>query len=74
MATKSDGIPCYDKAADEEPLFVLRAQDKLAPEIVMEWAHRALAAGTPIAKVEEARRCAQEMEEWQIANEAKVPD
>lgn len=74
MATKTDGIPCYDKAANDEPLFVLRAQDMLAPEIVREWAYRAQVSGTPIEKVEEARRAADAMEDWQIANSKKVPD
>lgn len=74
MATKDDGIPCYIKAAGDEPLFVLRSQDKLAPEIVREWAYRALAAGVPEDKVAEARRCADDMEDWQITHRSKVPD
>jgi hypothetical protein len=76
MATKKDGIPCYDKAADEEPLFVLRAQDMLAPEMVREWAYRAKVMGTPIEKIDEARRCADQMEDWQIslAGKRKVAD
>lgn len=76
MATKKDGISCYDKAADDEPLFVLRAQDILAPEMVREWAYRAQKAGVPFAKVDEARRCADLMEDWQITESGnkKVPD
>jgi len=74
MATKKDGVACYDKAGDEEPLFVLRSTDKLAPEIVREWAYRAMAAGTPMEKVDEARRTADAMENWQLANSRKVPD
>jgi len=74
MATKETGVPCYDKAGPNEPVFTLRAQDALAPEIVREWAYRAQAAGTPREKVNEARKCADEMEDWQIANTKKVPD
>ncbi len=74
MATKSQGVSCYDKADKDEPLFVIRAQDSLGPEVVMEWAHRALAAGVPIEKVAEARKVAEEMEEWQTNNTKKVPD
>lgn len=74
MATKTDGIPCYDKAGGDEPLFVLRAQDALAPEIVREWAYRARAAGVNESKVAEARACADEMEDWQIEHTKKVPD
>lgn len=74
MATKEEGVKCYDNAHPDEPVFVLRAQDMLAPEIVREWAYRAQAAGTPEEKVSEARRCADRMEDWQIQNSKKVPD
>ncbi len=29
---------CLNKASDDEPIFVLRANDELAPDIVMKWA------------------------------------
>jgi hypothetical protein len=74
MATKREGVSCYDKAGPDEPLFVLRSTDLLSPEIVREWAYRAKAAGTSDEKVEEARRAADAMEDWQIANSKKVPD
>ncbi len=74
MATKNTGVACFDKAGLDEPLFVLRSTDALAPEIVREWAFRAKVAGTPEEKVEEARRTADQMEDWQIANSKKVPD
>jgi hypothetical protein len=74
MGTKRTGIGCYDKADADEPLFVLRSTDSLAPEIVREWAFRARASGTPEEKVAEARRVADQMEDWQIANSKKVPD
>ena len=31
---------CFAKAGDDEPLFVLRATDKLAPALVREWARQ----------------------------------
>lgn len=74
MSTKATGSKCYENAADDEPIFVLKAHDKLAPEIVREWAYRAMVAGTPQVKVDEARRLADEMENWQVANGRKVPD
>ena len=74
MATKSKGVSCYDKAGDDEPLFVIRAQDILGPETVMNWAHAALSAGVSIEKVAEAREVAREMEEWQLNHSKKVPD
>lgn len=64
----------YDKAADDEPIFVLRAQDMLAPTVVRDWAARAHAAGSPQAKVQEALDCADQMDEWQNLNTTKVPD
>ena len=36
-----DNDPCRDKAAADEPLFTLRAQDVLAPETVRHWATQA---------------------------------
>lgn len=75
MSTKAKGDnTCYENAKPNEPMFTLLARDKLAPEIVREWAYRALAAGTPMEKVTEARRVADEMENWQIENGRKVPD
>ncbi len=74
MATKEQGDSCYEKAAPDEPIFVLRAQDMLAPEIVREWAYRAAVEGSPREKVDEARRLADRMEDWQIAHKRKVPD
>lgn len=60
---------------DTEPLFTLRGQDWIAPEIIREWAFRSLKLGSPIDKVDGARRIADEMENWQIANDKrKVAD
>jgi hypothetical protein len=74
MATKREGVACYDKAGIDEELFVMRAQDQLAPAVVEYWAY--LAAGNePIpfrrpvesihagTKVAEALRCASRMRE-----------
>lgn len=75
MTTKEEGVPYYGNApATDEPIFVLRAQDIVAPEIVREWAYRAAMAGTPREKVVAARKIADQMEDWQIAHRRKVPD
>lgn len=37
MSTKHDSV-CLEKAGDEEPIFVLRAQDVTAPILVRVWA------------------------------------
>lgn len=72
--TKEKGVPTFDKALPDEPVFVLRAQDMLAPEIVREWAYRARKEGVDPEKVDAARRVADQMEDWQINNTKKKPD
>ena len=64
MATKRAGVACYDRAGEDEPLFVLRAQDVLAAGVVREWADRAERGGTKAEIVAEARKVAEEMEAW----------
>lgn len=73
MATK-DKDPCREKAAPDEPIFTLRAQDQLAPELVREWAREADAGGTPDEKVDEAMAVAHAMEDWQREHGSKFPD
>jgi len=65
---------CIVKAADDEPVFVLRAKDKFAPTVVRGWVALAKAAGVPSEKLLEAELLAIEMEAWQEENDAKVPD
>lgn len=52
------------KAADNEPVFVLRAQDILAADLVEKWATDANLLGCTWDKVREARDIAQAMREW----------
>jgi len=70
MATKHTDT-CLEKAADDEPIFVLRAQDMLAPGTVRFWAERAAANGCPPEKVQEAYALAERMEQWPTR---KTPD
>ena len=70
---------CLKKIADDEPLFVLRAQDVTAPVLVRFWATIVQAqykkeGRTIPAKVKEAEVLALQMEEWQKAHTAKIPD
>ena len=67
---------CLNKTAPEEPLFVLRANDELAPYIVRDWAVRYRVAKsrqpggiTPEqqAKYEEALEIVRDMQTWQHA-------
>lgn len=63
MATKHTD-ECLRKAAINEPIFVLRAQDKLAPMLVRLWAQAAEIAGCPSHKCDEAMDLADAMEVW----------
>lgn len=70
------------KVPADEPVFILRAQDKFMPRILREWAtsveigtiqsHERVGVITP--KVREARDLATQVEEWQKINGCKVPD
>lgn len=55
----------------EEPVFVLRAQDRLASFIVDHWATLAEAEGVRSGKVAGARECARDMKSWPTQ---KLPD
>lgn len=58
------------KAADDEPVFILRAQDKSAALFVKFWAWWNEDESPP-EKVQEARRAARAMDAWPTK---KVPD
>lgn len=53
----------------DEPVFVLRAQDALAAELVELWALRARAAGTHNDKVRSAFAISEDMKNWRIRKE-----
>ena len=69
MATKAKemGNPgsCLNKADPEEPLFILRAQDRMASALVRIWAVEfAKKHGYDHPKYSEAVKLADAMEEW----------
>ena len=74
MGTKNNPGPfdCYAKADPDEPIFVLRAKDPLAPALVRLWAHVRRVydqKNSPITpfdsdKYFEANQCADQMEDW----------
>ncbi len=69
----SEGI--LRKIDDDEPIFVLRATDKFAPEVIRFWAALLRQANnSPSDKEQDALECATEMEDWQAKNDCKVPD
>lgn len=77
MGTKNNPgeYDCYDKAAPDEPIFTLRANDPDAPDVVRFWAmKRSERAPLDRAKVAEARQCAVEMENWRKQRLLRHPD
>lgn len=54
---------CLNKAAADEPVFVLRAKDPHAPQTLRHWATMSEGTHEP-DKLAEARQCADEMERW----------
>jgi len=62
------------KIPEDEPVFLLRAQDVCAPFIVLEWAHRAGMHGAANNIVNAARSQAERMRQWQREHGMKVPD
>ena len=61
----------WNKAEASEPVFVLRAQDRLAPYAVRMWAQLARSHGVTGQKINEAARLADAMEYWE---NRKIPD
>lgn len=62
------------KISEDEPVFLLRGQDMVAPEVVEFWAEKALAAGASANIVLLAKRQARNMREWQHSHKSKIPD
>ncbi len=58
-----------NRAAQEEPLFVIRAKDKLSASMVRQWAEAAAMTGAhEPEKIQEARELAEIMESWRQEN------
>lgn len=66
------GPSCLTNAADDEPIFVLKSTDELAPELVRTWARRYWdqkgghggMSSAQRAKYNEAMQLADQMEAW----------
>lgn len=67
----ANGRGCLGKAADDEPIFILRGQDKFAPALVRAWANLAQEHGCDQRKVLEALRLSDDMRLWHTR---KFPD
>lgn len=77
MGTKNKpgAFDCYGNAEPDEPMFIILARDRSAPDVVEEWArireydiNRGVKPESDRAMVEEARECAQAMRDWRTAN------
>ena len=75
MGTKenpSEKFNCYKEAADDEPIFVLRAEDPLAARLVDLWVEVREMEGkqspTQLERHAEARSCAVAMRKWKVEN------
>ena len=58
----------------DEPVFLIRGQDRAAPGAVEAWANLAEAIGADHEIIDAARRQAKLMREYQASVESKVPD
>lgn len=75
--TRSDYNRIQDPAGlipENEPVFLLRGQDRAAPSAVRHWAEVAEAAGAAPEIVEDARKQAKVMEIWQACRVSKTAD
>lgn len=66
----------FARVPDEEPVFTIRAHDKLAEKIVRAWLMEARAAGAPAAKLSLAEEHLRAIVDWRAMNadRVKVPD
>lgn len=71
-----DGRKLEDKnrIPGNEPVFLLRAQDKLSADIVDIWANCAKAEGAKLDIVNQAKEHANKMREWQMNVKCKTPN
>ncbi len=83
LTQAASGLGCLGKARDDEPVFILRAQDRFAPQLVEEWARLvddnvrfavSEAADNSKRKASRARALAHQMRAWQELNKSKTPD
>lgn len=59
---------------EDEPVFLLRGRDMLAPRVVLEWAQAAQEAGADLELVHAVRAWAAEMRRWGEEHGTKLPD
>ena len=62
------------KIGEDEPVFLLRAKDSLAPGILMKWATELINRGGDKEMAKMVADHAVKMVEWQEKNGCKLPD
>lgn len=67
----SASTSCLNKAAPDEPLFVLRANDPMAAMTIRHWATMSGALRTQ-SRIDEALMCADQMDTWRA--QQAMPD
>jgi hypothetical protein len=67
MGTKNNPgqFDCYANAAPDEPMFVLLGRDRHAAALVRLWALLRSREGEDDAKIAEALKCADTIDDWQ---------
>ena len=63
-----------NKIPEDEPVFLLRAQDIVAPQIVEMWALAAKKVGCEDNIYTAAMEQAGRMKNWQLLHSSKIPD
>lgn len=71
----------YDRIQDpaglipqDEPVFLLRARDRLAPRTIRYWVAQGFKIGVDLAMLEAADEQSKAMERWQAQRGSKTPD
>ena len=59
--------------ADDEPVVVFRAQDKMLPYVLRMYATLCMAFGSPVHHLDRIRQSCEEVEEWQRSHFTKIP-
>jgi len=70
MIAKTEKLT-INRIPDDEPIFILRAQDELACEVVKFWIEKAEEAGVRSSKIAQARDLLEGMQRWPTK---KLPD
>lgn len=64
----TDPNSCLNSAAEDEPVFTLRAHDPLAAEVVGFWVYLSEVNKQHLGRLEEARSLAAAMNAWRAAH------